>query len=238
MKSKYFTKYNLEKSEIESVKKIIELSPEQLKRIIDFINQITIGPRRIDDLVNRDTVRHANSLCEECSLSFEELQNITSFTLTTIKLIHNNDDSVNDFADDLIKRNYLKSEEKQKLVSYLNSNYEKGKELALIQRRTAYESGELSILSSIDYDVDLRLLPKRTFDHSEINIEDYKPSIEALFPIAIVGLRLENSVRNEAFSFQVNFNELEDLIVNLQACQKEMRLLEKISKTIKIPEKI
>lgn len=74
--------------------------------------------------------------------------------------------------------------------------------------------------------MDLRLIPEKMYEPENTKIEDYKPKGVELIPVAILGITLDDGVRKKPISFQVNFSELEDLVLRLQACQKEMRLTE------------
>jgi len=66
-------------------------------------------------------------------------------------------------------------------------------------------------------------------------IEEYKPALRGLTPIAIVGLVIRDQAgKREQISFQVGFEALEKLIMRLQACQKEMRLLQQIQQQLEV----
>ena len=54
------------------------------------------------------------------------------------------------------------------------------------------------------------------------------PKGAGMVPVAIIDTVIDDGLKRTDYHFQVNFAELEEIIVNLQACQKEMRLMESV----------
>jgi hypothetical protein len=147
---------------------------------------------------------------------------------------HTGKDDLHAIVDDMVSLGLAPEESKSGLITFFDKVAEKGIEFAKQRRRSMYEKGQIAGVEGIDFDVDLRLITEESFNPLNVKIEDYKPTGAELIPVALVNIELNDGIKKEIARFQVNFSELEDIIVKLQACQKELRLLQTVAQNINL----
>lgn len=234
MKSKTFSKHSLGESHIESLKHLIQLNNDNILSISNLYNDWEITPDRLGYQNPEDLMQRLNTLGGELVISSNDIIDIFNFGQKMIDLSIRNEDEINCLVEDFVIQGAIEETDKEKIITFLDNIEEKSRNVYLLKRRDSYIKGEIPTLKEMEYDVDIRFIPKKRFDPFETEIEEYKPEGDDLFPVAIIGLILSDRTKDFSSSFQVNFSQLEDLILHLQACQKEMRLIEKYSKTIEL----
>jgi hypothetical protein len=232
MKSKFFAKEVIPTDTfIDEITILKEISSENKNEYVKWFNSRKVEPKRLQDTIIEHP-EEAQNLSQKFGIaatSFFDLYSVLTFVFDTAFKLK---DDIHSIIDDLISLDAFPEDQRTELYEFFDGIKEKGFEIAKQRRRNAYEKGEIADLTAIDYDVDLRLIPEKLFDPEETHIEDYNPSLAEVIPIALISLTIENSTKKESFAFQLNFSQLEDVIVKLQACQKEFRLLEALSKQI------
>lgn len=220
---------------MKSLESISKLPDDVLKEIAKWINEdFEIESRRIEPYYFKERVEKVNNICIKCEISEEDFFNIFSFTTYIIRRINELSDDMSDVVSDFVDRKLISDESKEKVLQFFRSTESKSVEIAKQSRKDTYEAKSLPILDDMDYSVQLRLVPKNPFESTNFNIEDYRPEADDLVLSSIIELITDDGKNKNVFSFQLNFTELEGLIVRLQACQKEMRLLQTYQENNKI----
>ena len=232
MKSKFLSKDSLTTAQIETLKKLDALSTEQLHSIRDWFNGLEVDSLRLGGPRTNAYVASRNNLAAKIQIEPRLLSDIESLLRIITRYVEFHEDKVADVAEDLVSGGFIGSQSMEKVEELITSVLVKGTEFSKQRRRTAVEHGEIPALSSISYSANLRLVSKDDFYPDEMHIEDYNPVAEQLIPVAILEFVSYDGYRTHSYPFVVNFAELEDLIVVLQACQKQLRLLEAVSRKL------
>lgn len=234
MKSTLFTRILVPSEKFaKTVKQLSELSEECLSDFAVWFNNLKVEPRRLDPAPQFpiDTVQ---ALCIKSSVTTDEFWELMDHAVDISRDVFTEKDTLQNIVDDMVAYGLVNGTNAKKLVDFYEKVLPKGMDFARRNRRNSYERGEIAGLSDLAYDVDLRFIPDKVYDPENIKIEDYQPKGAEMIPVAIIGLELVDDIRKTQVSFQVNFSELEDLIVRLQACQKEMRLVSDFGKKFDI----
>lgn len=234
MKSKLFTKYFVPTEAFgEHTKILLELPIDCRKDFAQWFNNLKIEPSRLDSNFLSPPEVMQNLLAKLC-ISSDKFDNLHNYVKYITRMAYNNRDDIHDIVDDMVALGYILEESKNDVQAFFDSISEKGVEVAKQRRRSIYEKGQIPDLTYIDYNVDLRLLPEEPFRPLEQKIEDYQPKGLEFIPVALITVKTNDGENKKITSFQVNFSELEDMIVTLQACQKELRLLQNLAQRVDI----
>jgi hypothetical protein len=226
MKSKLFTKYVVPSDDFAKTSKILENLPIDCRDdFVKWFNNLKVEPHRLeyDFLSPPETLQELRA---RLHISSDDFDKLFSYIRYITRWAYRVEDNLNDIVDDMAILELISEDSKNELKSFFEQINAKGIEFAKQQTRSIYQKAQIPILDGIEYDVDLRLVVKTPFDATDVKIEDYEPKGQELIQIAIVSLTINDGTKKSKTLFQLNFNELEDVIVNLQACQKEMRVLE------------
>lgn len=229
MKSIWFSKeLMINKARLKSIEKLSELSNDQLDGIAEWFNKRE--PRKISQkpLMPED-IQLIHNLCYECRFDLEDITDFNDLILFITGKTYFYKDEINYIIDDIIDTQKIVAD-KEKIQKFFKSVIQNGFEFAKQKKISDYETRELPVLSALRYNVSLRLIPEQAFDPIDIQVESYKPKVEELIPVAIFEAVVNDGLRKSSINFQVNYSDLEDMIVKLQVCQKEMQLLENYSK--------
>jgi hypothetical protein len=212
--------------------KLTSLSSDQLNKLADWYNGLKVEPRRLDNHpISPHEVTH--DLAKELKLSNDDFWELYEWLQSILRAQLFSRDDLKTIVEDMIKQGMIPDEQREKISNFFEKVTMKGLEFAKQRRRSAYERGQIASLSDLDYDVDLRLIPSQRFDPDNMKIEDYQPEGDELIPMALITITTFNGEQKNPVSFQVNFSKLEDLIINLEACQKDLRVIQAISQKYK-----
>lgn len=214
---------------LEDIKVLLDMSDERREKYVKWFNERQVKPQRLekDEIITPGSLQELVKELGITSNKFYSFNNIVQYFTRQALSLHEN---IHDFIDDMVSLGIVPEDQKEKIYFFFDEIKQKSIDLAKESRRAAYEKGEIPGLISFGYDVDLRLIPENPFDPQEIKIEEYSPKGAEFIATAIISMRTEKDENeNNNIVFQLTFNELEDLIVRMQACQKELRLLKTLS---------
>ncbi len=226
MKSELFSKYFLPSSKRkEIIQKAFSIDEKQLLGFAKWFENLESDPKTTGaGLVIR--ISDLNELKEKTGIEKDLYEDIKSFLFFILEEMYDRNDSVENITDDLIESELITSFERDLLLEFISSTYKKftsfikDAELVAVYRKFS------KTIESTNYSTCLYQIPKVDYQTND-PIEEYKPEFYGFYPVASVSLSFENDDSNNDVTFQVNTKELDDLISKLQACQKELRLMEK-----------
>lgn len=229
MRSKLFTsKFKPSDDFKEDARVFSQLSSDQLNVLADWLS-------RKEDLLKSETNEEIRELSKKADLSGAQVADSLDMSEFLIRQSAELEDSLEDIVADMAEVGLIDTSAVERLLNYLLKLQSIGQRIFEERERKAYELGTMPVLAGEGHAVDLRLSLVDGFDPDEAAIEEYKPALRGLTPIAIVGLVIRDQAgKREQISFQVGFEALEKLIMRLQACQKEMRLLQQIQQQLEV----
>lgn len=228
MKSTFFSKEFIPTNNFEQhINRLESLSINQLSVLGDWIMSTT------EEL--NPSVEDVRKLSRRTGLSAETIASSLSLSLFILARVCDHGDEFSSIFDDMVEQKLISPENYEKLLNYFNNMSDKGREILLLNKQAAFESGIIPEFSNEAHALNFRLVLDNTY-HDKDLIEQYNPIPALLVPLATINIRSELDGEQQELIFQVSSRNLEKLINSLQACQKEMRLLESISEELNIVE--
>lgn len=194
------------------------LKDDILNKIIDILNnaEYPAKKRKQDEL---------NPLFEEVldadeTVAFDSLMSGFSF------LLHINDDY--DELETSVKQICLKlkvDERKKNIISTIFEKINSWEAFYETRRLGRYKTKANSFLLNFNYLCDLRGRFKQDYDYDSTSIEEFKPELVDLIPILTLSFKICDGANDQKCIFQVNEEELDEIISELLAAQKELKLI-------------
>jgi hypothetical protein len=188
-----------------------------------------------DTLESRKTLQ---SICDKLNLSSDQVFTAQNILLYFIRKVAELNDSYEDIFDDLSESQLITTETKENLVTIFKLIGPSIKEINSIQLKRIYKSAIVKNFEGIGYVCDLRLALAKRFDYREQNIEEYEPEPYGLTPIILLGLLThdQGTGKHESLTLQMDLEDLERVLSALQACKRDIILLQNKYENLKIKE--
>lgn len=234
MKSKLFKTMSNISDDLKRDARVLQgLTDEQLDMLLDSLEKE--GTTSFS-MTRSELEKSRQALSERTNLPGPEVASSLNLLTFLIRSSVSGKGSFTDILDDMVEVELIDVSARDRLLERMVKTEPEAEKIVALERKRAYELGLVRRLKASGHVCDLRLSLKERFEPFEHRIEDYEPEFYALTPVATVGIVLADvsTDRSELVSFQVNFESLEYLILELQACQKEMRLLRKIQDSMKV----
>ena len=199
-------------------KSLDALSDDKLNEIINILNNVEYPAKKR----SRDELY---PLFEEV-LNTEENSAFDSLMSGLSILLRVTDDY--DELESSIKQLCLKVDEKKKnIISTVFEKVNYWKAFYEDERLGQYKTKANSFLLGFTYLCDLRGRFKQDYDYHSTSIEEFKPELVDLIPILTMSFKVCDGVNDHKCIFQVNEEELNEIISDLLAAQKELKLIKK-----------
>jgi hypothetical protein len=201
-----------------------KLSADQLSVIADWILDTT---HDLQQIPTADILE----LSEKTEVSAENISSVLGLSRFLLLQSRRLEDNFHDILDDIIELGLIERDKRPTLLEFFNRIAAKSLPLSDEIKKRTYEVGAAPLLFAEAHVVDLRLVLEDKYNLDD-DIEGYQPEAAALIPTATIRLVIDDREVKTPVNFQVNFEGLEKLVNALQACQKELRLLQKIQQSI------
>lgn len=203
------------------------LDDDQIKTLIKILNESKFP------LENRGR-EQLHSLIEKVIALSERAPVDNFFGAFLLQILHYSDDyeEFKRLFVQPIQEYDAKEEIKKRAIDLINSlNYIE--EFFKRKRLESYKQRANIFFSSISFTCDLRARFKTDYKYDSISIDEYSPEIVDLVPLATIEFVLGGEFQPLRFSFQADDKELDEIISNLLAAQKDLRKLNKFMKETK-----
>ena len=119
----------------------------------------------------------------------------------------------------------LDDEKKKNIISTIFEKVHYWKAFYENKRLRRYKTKANSFLLAFTYLCDLRGRFKQDYEYDSTKIEEFKPELVDLVPILTLSFKVCDGANEHKCIFQVDEEELDEIIANLLAAQKELKLL-------------
>lgn len=136
---------------------------------------------------------------------------------------------ISDDYDELetsVKQLCLKLDDKKKnIISIMFERVHSWKTFYDNKRLRRYKTKANSFLLNFTYLCDLRGRFKQDYDYDLTSIEEFKPELVDMIPMLTLSFKVCDGANEHKCIFQVDEEELDEIIADLLAAQKELKLL-------------
>jgi len=210
-------------SNIEDFQKDFSVFLETPLEVIDAINNTF---KNKEDL-SKDTALTVGKISIELGYSAVKLSKLFSVVSFLTRLI-DGEETIEDALHDLFYERYIEEEQYKKaldLCKKLTNLFALSKE---VRKERVIKSSGTPVFYYCAYSSNMRFQGEKLYNIN-YDINSYSPKLKKLIPIGCIEIALKKLSGEESFSFQISENDLEDFIKTLQALNKELNLLKKLS---------
>ena len=201
------------------VKKIAQFKSDDVSQIITFFSSF-------DFLVDKKTERKklSESLANQISdITPQEADQVFDLIVDVLENLNREEFDENVVVDSLSIEDFV--EENKKTLISLMREIHKGTNYYDMVKIRSYKSTGPDELQAFDWAVDFRAVFKKGYKSDE-KIVEYEPKIEDLIPMVI--LEFVGSIPFHISSFQIDEKDLDKLINQLLAAQKQLIAMKKV----------